>query len=135
MLCLTMATSVLSASFAVFLVRERECASKGVQMVAGAPPTAFWGAAYAWDLLNFSIPALGEGILIFAQLLSQVQIAISTAEIKDGGGWGAAPGLLGGPTCARGSLNFFISELGRRHLNSERLTVAPFAGTFRHVNG
>ncbi|BDA45751.1 probable ATP-binding cassette sub-family A member 3 [Coccomyxa sp. Obi] len=58
-LCLTMAASVLSASFAVFLVRERECHSKSVQMVAGAPPSAFWGATYAWDLLNFSIPALG----------------------------------------------------------------------------
>ena len=59
-LCLTMAASVLSASFAVFLVRERESHSKSVQVVAGAPPSAFWGATYAWDLLNFSIPALGE---------------------------------------------------------------------------
>ena len=59
-LCLTMAASVLSASFAVFLVRERECHSKGVQMVAGASPSAFWSAAYVWDLLNFSIPSLGE---------------------------------------------------------------------------
>lgn len=59
-LCLTMASSVLSASFAVFLVRERECHSKGVQMVAGASPSAFWSAAYVWDLLNFSIPALGK---------------------------------------------------------------------------
>ena len=58
-LCLTMASSVLSASFAVFLVRERECHSKGVQMVAGASPSAFWSAAYVWDLLNFSIPTLG----------------------------------------------------------------------------
>ena len=54
-----MATSVLSASFAVFLVRERECHSKGVQVVAGASPSAFWSAAYAWDLLNFSLPTLG----------------------------------------------------------------------------
>ncbi len=61
-LCLTMAASVLSASFAVFLVRERECHSKSVQVVAGAPPSAFWGATYAWDLLNFSIPALGAHI-------------------------------------------------------------------------
>ena len=58
-LCLTMATSVLSASFAVFLVRERECHSKAVQVVAGASPSAFWSAAYAWDLLNFSLPTLG----------------------------------------------------------------------------
>jgi hypothetical protein len=58
-LCLTMAGSVLSASFAVFLVRERESHSKAVQMVAGAAPSAFWGATYVWDLLNFSIPAAG----------------------------------------------------------------------------
>ena len=54
-----MAACVLSASFAVFLVRERECQSKALQMVAGAPASAFWAATYAWDLLSFSVPALG----------------------------------------------------------------------------
>ena len=58
-LCLTMAACVLSASFAVFLVRERECQSKALQMIAGAPAGAFWAATYAWDLLSFSVPALG----------------------------------------------------------------------------
>lgn len=66
-LCLTMAASVLSASFAVFLVRERESHSKSVQVVAGTPPSAFWGATYAWDLLNFSIPALGARSLSVAR--------------------------------------------------------------------
>jgi hypothetical protein len=54
-----MAACVLSASFAVFLVRERACASKALQLVAGAPASAFWAATYAWDLLTFSVPALG----------------------------------------------------------------------------
>ena len=58
-LCLTMAGAVLGASYAVFLVRERESASKAVQLVAGAPPTAFWGAALAWDLAAFCVPAAG----------------------------------------------------------------------------
>ena len=72
-LCLTMASSVLSASFAVFLVRECECHSKGVQMVAGASPSAFWSAAYAWDLLNFSVPALGAATSsMLLQLLNQL---------------------------------------------------------------
>lgn len=58
-LCLTMAGAVLGASFAVFLVRERNGGSKAVQLVAGAPPTAFWGATLAWDLAAFSVPAAG----------------------------------------------------------------------------
>ena len=58
-LCLTMAGAVLGASFAVFLVRERNAGSKAVQLVAGAPPTAFWGATLAWDLAAFSVPAAG----------------------------------------------------------------------------
>ena len=62
-LCLTMAACVLSASFAVFLVRERECASKALQLVAGAPPSAFWAATYAWELLTFCVPALGGRLL------------------------------------------------------------------------
>lgn len=58
-LCLTMASAVLSASFVVFLVREAESRSKHVQVVSGAPLTALWAATYAWDLLNFVIPAAG----------------------------------------------------------------------------
>ena len=57
-----MAGAVLGASFAVFLVRERELHSKAVQLVAGAPPTAFWGAALAWDLVSFSVPAAGDSL-------------------------------------------------------------------------
>ncbi|GAB4821282.1 hypothetical protein N2152v2_008328 [Parachlorella kessleri] len=58
-LCLVMAGAVLSASFAVFLVRERESRSKAVQAIAGTHPAAFWGATLAWDLLHFSLPAAG----------------------------------------------------------------------------
>jgi len=58
-LCLTMASAVLSASFVVFLVREAENRSKHVQVVSGAPLVAFWAANYAWDLLNFLVPAAG----------------------------------------------------------------------------
>eukprot|EP00891_Asterochloris_glomerata_P006032 jgi/Astpho2/6032/e_gw1.00084.157.1_t len=59
LLCMTMMAAVLSASFAVFLVRERENNSKQVQMISGASASAFWLATYVWDLLNFIIPAAG----------------------------------------------------------------------------
>eukprot|EP00798_Chlamydomonas_sp_ICE-L_P031757 gene31757-6955_t len=50
-LCLSMASSVLSASFAVFLVRERSSNSKHLQMVTGTPLSAFWLANICWDYL------------------------------------------------------------------------------------
>lgn len=55
-LCLTMAASVLSSSYAVFVVRERESNSLHVQLVSGAPLSAVWFANYAWDLITFLIP-------------------------------------------------------------------------------
>lgn len=62
-LLMTMATASLSASFAVFLVRERANKSKHVQTVSGAPPTAFWASVYLWDLINYAISAAGQSRL------------------------------------------------------------------------
>ena len=62
-LLMTMATASLSASFAVFLVRERANKSKHVQTVSGAPPTAFWASVYLWDLINYAISAAGELVI------------------------------------------------------------------------
>ena len=59
-LLMTMATASLSASFAVFLVRERANKSKHVQTVSGAPPSAFWASVYLWDLINYAISAAGQ---------------------------------------------------------------------------
>ncbi|KAK9828547.1 hypothetical protein WJX72_000707 [[Myrmecia] bisecta] len=70
-LCMTIASAVLSASFVVFLVRERESRSKHVQVISGAPATAFWGSTYLWDYLNFSIPAAGIIICFYCFDLPQ----------------------------------------------------------------
>ncbi|KAL4853959.1 ATP-binding cassette sub-family A member 3 [Chlorella vulgaris] len=56
-MCVVLATSVLSASFAIFLVRERSSGSKAVQLIAGAAPSAFWAANLLFDLLYFMVPA------------------------------------------------------------------------------
>lgn len=55
-----MATSLLSAGFAMFLVRERESCSKDVQMISGAPAATFWLATLLWDLVCFCVPAAGN---------------------------------------------------------------------------
>eukprot|EP00878_Enallax_costatus_P019215 GHUV01020268.1.p1 GENE.GHUV01020268.1~~GHUV01020268.1.p1 ORF type:complete len:1409 (+),score=442.81 GHUV01020268.1:441-4229(+) len=72
-LCMTMAASVLSASFVVFIVREQENNSKHLQLVSGAPPTAFWLANYCWDAINFSLPAAGIVLLVWGY--NQPQLA------------------------------------------------------------
>jgi hypothetical protein len=53
--------------------REQENNSKHLQMVSGAPPTAFWLSNFAWDLLNFSLPA--AGILALVAWYNQPQLA------------------------------------------------------------
>lgn len=50
-----MAAAVMSASAAIFLVRERASRSKAVQVIAGAGPLAFCGSTLAWDMVFASV--------------------------------------------------------------------------------
>lgn len=61
-MCVVLAVSVLSASFAVFLVRERASGSKAVQLIAGASPSAFWAANLAFDVAYYSVSACMGGV-------------------------------------------------------------------------
>jgi len=67
-LCLTLATAVLSASPAVFLIREAGSGSKHVQLVSGAAPTAFWAAHYTWDgVTHAAVACAMAGLMVWAQ--------------------------------------------------------------------
>ncbi|PNH02705.1 Retinal-specific ATP-binding cassette transporter [Tetrabaena socialis] len=70
-LCMVLASAVLSASYVVFIVREQDNNSKHLQLVSGAPPTAYWAANYLWDLTSFSISAAGIIALIASYRLPQ----------------------------------------------------------------
>nr|KAG5699338.1 hypothetical protein BaRGS_004275 [Batillaria attramentaria] len=50
--------SFLTASFSYFLIRERQCGAKHLQVVSGVGPFAFWLASFAWDMVNYLIPCL-----------------------------------------------------------------------------
>ena len=45
------------SAFIVFVVREKACKSKHVQLVSGVNLSSFWIATYIWDLLLYSILA------------------------------------------------------------------------------
>lgn len=51
------ALSFVPASFVVYLVNERISKSKHLQFVSGMDPTTYWLATFAWDMLNFLVPA------------------------------------------------------------------------------
>ena len=76
-LLMTMATASLSASFAVFLVRERSNKSKHVQTVSGAPPTAFWASVYLWDLINYAASAAGMPSLVLGAKMTTTSIYVA----------------------------------------------------------
>ena len=57
-LFIVIAFSFIPASFAVFVVKEREVAAKHQQLISGVSIPAYWLATYAWDCINYIIPAM-----------------------------------------------------------------------------
>jgi ATP-binding cassette subfamily A (ABC1) protein 1 len=63
-ICVIFAMSFVPASFVLFLIEERVSNSKHLQFVSGIKPSVYWLANWAWDMINYAIPAL-LCILIF----------------------------------------------------------------------
>lgn len=59
-LFLVIAFSFIPATFAVFVVREREVAAKHQQLISGVSIPAYWASTYAWDMVNYLLPAIAS---------------------------------------------------------------------------
>ncbi|KAG1683898.1 ATP-binding cassette sub-family A member 3 [Nymphon striatum] len=55
----------LSASFIVFLVKERAVGAKHLQVVSGVNLATFWITTFLWDLINYLIPCVAVLILFY----------------------------------------------------------------------
>jgi len=73
-LCFVLAASILSASYAVFIVRERESGSRALQTIAGVNSPIYWLANLTWDYIHFCIPAAG--------ILTIVSVLISMPQLR-----------------------------------------------------
>ncbi|WIA18353.1 hypothetical protein OEZ85_009818 [Tetradesmus obliquus] len=73
-LCASIALSLLGASFAPFLVRERENNSKYLQTLSGATPAATWLSNFAWDAGIYGIAAAAMLALLAAHTLHVPQL-------------------------------------------------------------
>jgi ATP-binding cassette, subfamily A (ABC1), member 3 len=65
-LFVVIAFSFIPASFAVFVVRERETGAKHQQLISGVSIPAYWLSTYTWDMLNYALPCLAAVILVVA---------------------------------------------------------------------
>ncbi|CAL8076433.1 unnamed protein product [Calicophoron daubneyi] len=59
-----LALSLIPASFLSFLVEERACGSKQLQIISGLNPCVYWLSVYLFDILSYCIPC-GLCILVY----------------------------------------------------------------------
>jgi len=62
----SLAFTFIPASFAVFVVSEREHKSKHLQLISGVSMTSYWAANYLWDFCAYVIPASLSAAIIYA---------------------------------------------------------------------
>eukprot|EP00794_Sanderia_malayensis_P017572 gene17572-19324_t len=55
---ITMASSFIAASFAPYLVTEKNTKAKHVQFVGGVNSFIYWSASLCWDYINYLVPAI-----------------------------------------------------------------------------
>ncbi|XP_053706907.1 phospholipid-transporting ATPase ABCA1 isoform X2 [Synchiropus splendidus] len=63
-ICVIFAMSFVPAGFVLFLIEERASKAKHLQFVCGVKPILYWLANFAWDMINYCVPATMV-ILIF----------------------------------------------------------------------
>ena len=63
-LFISIAFAFIPASFAVFIVKEREINAKHQQLISGVSIFAYWASTFVWDILNYLLPCFLSVILI-----------------------------------------------------------------------
>ena len=77
--------SFIPASFAVFIVREREINAKHQQLISGVSMVAYWASTYLWDFVNYLPPCIMSIVLI---------VAFDVRDLIDDGALGAVVALF-----------------------------------------
>ncbi|XP_050403065.1 phospholipid-transporting ATPase ABCA1 isoform X2 [Patella vulgata] len=77
-ICVIFAMSFIPASFVLYLIEERVSDSKHMQFVSGINPTVYWISTFAWDLLNYLVPAF-LCILIFLAFNEEAYVSAHNA--------------------------------------------------------
>eukprot|EP01038_Epipyxis_sp_PR26KG_P005748 gene5748-7937_t len=100
----------IPASFATFIVKEREVKAKHQQVISGVSIYAYWLSTYTWDIISY---------LPTAALVIAVMYAYDISSYTEGVGAGATAGLiiLFGPAIA--AQTYLISFLFVSHSTAQ----------------
>ncbi len=71
-LFIVIAFSFIPASFAVFVVKEREVNAKHQQLISGTSLWAYWLATFVWDIVSYAVPCILSIVLILAFQIQQL---------------------------------------------------------------
>lgn len=63
---ISLAFTFIPASFAVFIVGEREFKSKHLQLISGVSMSSYWAANFVWDFACYLVPATVSCAIIYA---------------------------------------------------------------------
>lgn len=73
-----LALSFIPASFASFIIRERQSGAKALQLLSGQSRFIYWSMSYLWDFVSFLIPII---IIIIIFLIFNEEAYIGRNEI------------------------------------------------------
>lgn len=104
----------LPASYAAFIVKEREVKAKHQQIISGVSLTAYWSATFLWDAASYLVPCSLILGLIFA-------FQIDSFTKNEGAGAVVILFLLYGPAVA--SFTYIISFFFKNHSTAQNSTL------------
>lgn len=76
-LIIVLAFAFIPASYAIFIVKEREIAAKHQQLISGVSIAAYWVSTFVWDFLSYLLPMFGSILIIY---LFDVEELVSTDD-------------------------------------------------------
>lgn len=112
-LFIVIAFSFIPASFAVFVVREREVSAKHQQLISGVSIPAYWLSTYLFDVINYLVPC-------------SVAIALIAAfDVKEliGSALGATIALFFTFGTSVASFTYLMSYLFTSHSTAQTMTL------------
>lgn len=104
----------IPASYAIFVVKEREVKAKHQQIISGVSIYAYWASTYAWDILSYLLPLASVTILVYA-------FGVEQYTSNEGAGATFMTFLLFGPSAA--AFTYILTYLFKSHSTAQNMIM------------
>ena len=113
-LFIVIAFAFIPASFAVFIVKEREVNAKHQQLISGVSIPAYWLSTYVWDMINYIPPLVISVVMI---------VAFDITELINGGALGATIMLFVFYGLSVAAFTYVLSYLFKSHSTAQTVIL------------